>query len=342
MCNVKTTLISHRLGIGDRLYLILMAVNRDKVDSWKEDVARSVDFYNDWFMNFAPKAYRETRIKTTKQVAKALRSTSNLTDISPKTLEEFPSVLPILRMATCPPIARDRLVGLAGVSGNLVMNMELNNRVPPRMNMVDLTGDLEAIGTIIQKLADPDILVWISKGDTGSKIEVKRAATIIADRLCGSIADPIIRNAQEQRQLASIGRWLNSHGYRELTQGEVSDFTKMPAGTYSFRFNVPVNQGVGKTVNIPVDAIIMRKGSKPGDLPALFEAKSAGDFTNTNKRRKEEAIKMQQLKSTYGNDVTFDLFLCGYFDSGYLGYEAAEGIDWVWEHRIDDLALFNL
>lgn len=38
----------------------------------------------------------------------------------------------------------------------------------------------------------------------------------------------------------------------------------------------------------------------------------------------------------------FILFLCGYFDSGYLGYEAAEGIDWVWEHRIDDLAEFGL
>lgn len=36
------------------------------------------------------------------------------------------------------------------------------------------------------------------------------------------------------------------------------------------------------------------------------------------------------------------LFLCGYFDSGYLGYEAAEGIDWVWEHRIDDFEEFGL
>lgn len=26
-----------------------------------------------------------------------------------------------------------------------------------------------------------------------------------------------------------------------------------------------------------------------------------------------------------------------YFDSGYLGYEAAEGIDWIWEHRISDI-----
>jgi len=86
----------------------------------------------------------------------------------------------------------------------------------------------------------------------------------------------------------------------------------------------------------------MPKDAKEGDIPIFFEAKSAGDFTNTNKRRKEEAMKMAQLHSTYGKEVQFNLFLCGYFDSGYLGYEAAEGIDWVWEHRIDDLALFGI
>lgn len=73
--------------------------------------------------------------------------------------------------------------------------------------------------------------------------------------------------------------------------------------------------------------------------PATYVAarKSAGDFTNTNKRRKEEAIKIEQLRKTYGNGAGLVLFLCGYFDSGYLGYEAAEGIDWVWEHRVADL-----
>jgi len=91
----------------------------------------------------------------------------------------------------------------------------------------------------------------------------------------------------------------------------------------------------------------MRGGSLPkkatkGGFPIFIEAKSAGDFTNTNKRRKEEAMKMTQLRSTYGRKVQFSLFLCGYFDSGYLGYEAAEGIDWVWEHRIDDLALIGI
>lgn len=74
----------------------------------------------------------------------------------------------------------------------------------------------------------------------------------------------------------------------------------------------------------------------------MIEAKSAGDYTNPNKRRKEEAIKMVQLRSNYSDNVRFVLFLCGYFDSDYLGYEAAEGIDWLWEHRIDDLALFGV
>ena len=41
-----------------------MAVNRDKPDRWKQDIAQSVDMYNDWFMRFAPEAYRTTRVQT--------------------------------------------------------------------------------------------------------------------------------------------------------------------------------------------------------------------------------------------------------------------------------------
>jgi len=318
-----------------------MAVNRDKVDLWKEDVAKSVDFYNEWFMTFAPKAFRDTRITTTKNVEEALLWTENLTNIQPETLLQHPSILPMLRMTTCPPIARDRLIGLAGLSPNLVKSMEVDRRIPPKMKQRELLRQLEMIGVIIEKMADPDIFVWKKRGATGSKEEVHRASTIVADRLCGAIADPIIRNAQERRQLAAMKHWLKERGYRELRQGEVENFLSMPSGTFSFRFNVPITLEDGRNVNIPVDAVIMRKDAKAGDFPALFEAKSAGDFTNTNKRRKEEAIKIQQLRRTYGKKITFDLFLCGYFDSGYLGYEAAEGIDWVWEHRIDDMTYFG-
>lgn len=86
-----------------------------------------------------------------------------------------------------------------------------------------------------------------------------------------------------------------------------------------------------------MDVVIQPHFPKPSSFPILIEAKSAGDFTNTNKRRKEEATKVRQLQEKHGSECSLLLFLCGYFDAGYLGYEAAEGLDWVWEHRIDDL-----
>ena len=321
----------------------MMAVNRDKPDRWKRDILQSVDMYNDWFMRFAPKAYRTTRVQTTKDVEATLKSTENLMYVGVELLRASPSVLPSLRMSTCPPLAVDRLIGLAGVSGNLVKVMEKDNRLPPRMSRHEIDKDLEKIGKIIEKMADPDVFVWLERGDDPSDRELYRAATIVADRLCGAVANPIIRNAQEKRQLAAIGKWLTALGYKSLSAGEGTKYNAMKPGTFSYRLNVPVEQdGTAKTVNIPVDAVVMPKAAKAEDLPLLIEAKSAGDFTNVNKRRKEEAAKMSQLRRTYGDDVRYILFLCGYFDSGYLGYEAAEGIDWVWEHRIDDLGELGL
>lgn len=320
-----------------------MPVNLDKPQLWKADVSASVDMYNDWFMRFAPQAFRTTRVQTTKDVEGALRASNNLTDITPTLLKQHPEILPTLRMSTCPPLAVDRLIGLAGVSPNLVKCMEQDKKLPSRMALVTLNADLAKLGNIIEKMADPDIFIWLGQDRPATDVEIHRAATIVADRLCGAVANPIIRNAQEKRQLQVIKSWLEARGYRHLALGEGTKFEAMPPGTFSFRLNVPVEQaGRVQTVNIPVDAVIMPKSAKPGEYPIFFEAKSAGDFTNTNKRRKEEAVKMLQLRKTYGDRVSFNLFLCGYFDSGYLGYEAAESIDWVWEHRIDDLALFGL
>ncbi len=203
--------------------------------------------------------------------------------------------------------------------------------------------DLEKVGQIIEKMADTDIFVWLDHGDNPSEQELYRAATIVADRLFGAVANPIIRNAQEKRQLLAIDNWLMGMGYKKQLAGKGTKFDKMPSGTVSYQLNVPVDQeGTTTTINISVDAVVMPKAAKTGDFPLLIEAKSAGDFTNVNKRRKEEAAKMNQLRRTYGDRIRYILLLCGYFDSGYLGYEAAEGIDWVWEHRIQDLGEFGL
>ena len=316
-----------------------MSINRAKPDLWKSDILQSVDLYNNWFMEFAPRAFRETRVTTASSVERALTDTNYLRDISVELLKNHPEVLPILGMSTCPPIARDRLVGLAGVSKSLVENMEdaENPRVSPRMTSEKLTVELSKIAQTINRMADPDIFVWLSDRRDPTKQEVQRSATVVADRLCGAVADPIIRNAQEKRQLVAITRFLYDRGYTEARPG--TKYNEMMAGTFSFHTNVPVlvAEGTEDKINIPVDVVILTNSAHNGDFPLLTEAKSAGDFTNVNKRRKEEAAKMQQLKNTYGNTVSYSLFLCGYFDTGYLGYEAAEGIDWIWEHRISDL-----
>jgi hypothetical protein len=319
-----------------------MPVNLDKPHLWKADIAKSVDMYNDWFLSFAPRAFRETRVQTTEDVKATLNATSNLTNVHPSVLREHPGVLPTLRMSTCPPIAVDRLIGLARVPASLVKRLEKEKKLPVGLTGMALDAELRKIGAVIERMADPDIFVWLNREEPATELEVFRAATIVADRLCGSVANPIIRNAQEKRQLEAIRTWLQARDYRHIPSGDGMTFDTMPKGTFTFRMNVPVTLEGGRHVNVPIDAVIMPKTAETHDMPLLFEAKSAGDFTNVNKRRKEEAAKMTQLRNTYGDRVQFNLFLCGYFNSGYLGYEAAEGIDWVWEHRIDDLAKFGL
>jgi type II restriction enzyme len=202
-----------------------MPVNLDKPQQWKADVAKSVDMYNDWFMKFAPQAFRTTRIQTTKDVEAALHATANLTNIQ-SALRTHPGILPTLRMSTCPPLAVDRLIGLAGVWPSVVRRMEDEQKLPMRMGVAEVDLELEKIATIIGKMADPDIFVWLGREQAATDVEVHRAATIVADRLCGAVANPIIRNAQEKRQLAEIKVWLEARGYKQLPGERALNSTK--------------------------------------------------------------------------------------------------------------------
>jgi hypothetical protein len=241
-------------------------------------------------------------------------------------------------MSTCPPLARDRLIGLADSSKNLVGTLE-EGKLPPHLAVDMLDAHLKKITAILSQMLDVDIFPWIAERRKASEEERYRSSTIVADRLCGAVAEPIVRNAQEKRQLALIEKYLTERGYKLKAPHAAAPLTQMEPGTFSFRLNVLVkpSKTEAKTVKIPIDAVIQPKKAKLPHLPILIEAKSAGDFTNVNKRRKEEAIKINYLKATHGKDVVFVLFLCGYFDAAYLGYEAAEGIDWIWEHRTQDL-----
>jgi hypothetical protein len=58
-------------------------INADKPHLWKADTRASVDQFNQWFMKFAPKAYRDTRRKTIESVEQGLTLTKDLTTITP-------------------------------------------------------------------------------------------------------------------------------------------------------------------------------------------------------------------------------------------------------------------
>lgn len=321
----------------------MIRVNADKPERWKSDVAQSIDYYNEWFKRFAPEAYKQERDAAIEAVRRTFELTSALTRIDMHTVRQTPDMVSILRMATAPPLARDRVAGLADIPKTFIDAVEIDKRLPARMSDEQIALYLHRIIGLTVKLIDDGICVWRKSNIAPSSIDIERAITVIADRLCGARADPVIRNEQERRQLRLIGEWLVKRGYREIPSGVGATLVTMQPGTFTFRLNVPVTIGVNdQKVNIPIDAVINPLHPIPGDLPILIEAKSAGDFTNTNKRRKEEATKMAQLRAMYGEGVRFILFLCGYFNTGYLTYEAAEGIDWVWEHRLDDLALLGM
>ncbi len=322
-----------------------MPVNSNNTSSWKQEIAISVDYYNSWFMTFAPKAYRDQRQIASIQVQDALKATHNLREITSQTLLEKPRLVEMLRMTTAPPIARDRLIGLAQVNANLVDCIEVKKELPSRMKDEAIKRDLEKISNLITHMADKDIFTWIDKNQEPTQEEVNRASLIIADRLCGSQSNPIIRNAQEKRQFLSVKNWLEKRGYREI-KTQNTNINNMEKGTFTFRLNLMATTGNNdRRVKIPIDIVIMSKNSREGELPLLVEAKSCGDFTNTNKRRKEESDKMSKLKATYdkaGSNFRYILLLCGYFDTSYLGFVAGELFDWVWEHRLNDLEKFGL
>jgi len=310
-------------------------INADKPHLWKEDIAASVDLYNDWFIKFAPKTYREKRAEVTELVKEDLRATSDMREFQPLSIRTRPQIISTLRMSTAPPIARDRLIGLAQVRASTVHTLE-EGKLPSRVGAAALALEIESIWQVIHKLLDRDLFPWIDPGEIPREQERVRAATIIADRRCGAEADPIIRNAQEQRQLQCIADFLQVRGYKRKGHPGSKPITEMEPGTFAMRLTVMV--GKDQSVQLPIDVVIQRKHRPGGKVPIFIEAKSAGDYTNTNKRRKEEATKTRQLQERFGKeDGRLVLFLCGYFNAGYLGYEAAEGIDWIWEHRVDDI-----
>lgn len=313
-------------------------VNANKPDRWDADTRISVSQYNKWFMDFAPKAHQSVFNDCLTSVENLFNLSSNLRELTPKLLIDNPDALAPLRMLCAPPIARDRLAGLSDVPRTQVKTME-EGRLPGRgkERQCFMETQIPSLLEVIDQLLDRRLISWLDYEQDPLARDLYIAKHVAADRLCGNMSAPIIKNAQEARQLTVISSYLDPKGYRLIDDPSIGAFD-MPRGTYAYHKNIRMFQNAlddsDGYVSTPVDVVIMPKDPII-DKPLLVECKSAGDFANTNKRRKEEDTKVAQLRATYG-DITLHLFLCGYFDSTYLGYEAANHMDWIWEHRVED------
>ena len=122
---------------------------------------------------------------------------------------------------------------------------------------------------------------------------------------------------------------------------EIKAADEIVIGTPMFNFSIPavLKAYIDQIVRVGVTVSPNNVGLITGKKATVILA-SGGDFSPGSPVEKYNQASgyLRQVLAWIGiKDVEFILFLCGYFHSGYLGYEAAEGIDWIWEHRISDL-----
>lgn len=303
-----------------------------KPSAWRRDIDRSTAEYDDWFENTAKTVLQEQRDNAAKLAIATMRETRDLRDLSPKALQKHPASLYVLRQAVLPPLARARLVNFTGVNPSLVDRMEKRGTVGAVTPEVE--GNLEALAEYLEPHLDPDLLPWLADDRKPTKRERDRALLLLGDRHARAMFDTEFRNAQEHRQKDRLRQYLKKRG---LVEGDKSvPVAKLPAGTFVMGRNLVGKTATGGNQNLPTDCVIKPiKKSLP--LVAL-EMKSAGDFVNPNKRRKEESSKHEALDRAYGKRAVMVLQLFGYFDEVYLEFEASAGLDWIWDHRLKDLA----
>lgn len=305
--------------------------NRQKAPAeWLEDIQRSVTDYDAWYRAKTPVMFAQEKDRADFEVREAMVVTDCFRALTPEALIARPSITCVARMCISPPLARDRLISMSGVSKGLVTSMEQKELIPRSARQHP--EQLEVLCAFLRSMLDDKLCCWLEDDRAPSKAELDRALLLIGERLASAFYLAVFRNAQEKRQKKLLRAYLKDEGFEESLD---RPFDMLP-GMFAFGKDIGAAQRNGELQKLPADCVV--RPLDPGMPLACIELKSAGDFTNVNKRRKEESSKRDALERAYGGEVTFLLQLFGYFGVTYLKYKAAAGIDWAWDHRLRDLA----
>lgn len=246
-----------------------------------------------------------------------------------------PGSLTVLRSLTRRDIGTSQMATFLGITTNKLEGIEAGRNSPE-----EIVAEAEVI---LLKELDSSLAGWISEGREPSLEEFNRTLWISSDRILRRNTATSLRYQHEPRQLAKLEDFLRRQGYTEVEGSSVKDLRRgMPKGTYAFRVNVEGKTSDGLALKQTVDALIKPFSSSEGLLPIFLEAKSMTDEVNPNKRQKEEAQKVESARrrwQTPEERLNFILLLGGTVPKRYLQVEAGSDLDWIWEHRVEDLQL---
>lgn len=282
------------------------------------DIETSAEVFNDWFRSETQSMHAKAWSLATELTNGASLASQGFTLSPSEVLRDHPQFVSVYRQMACPALARERLAGLARVRKTSIERMEEGKNVSPKVKV--------AVAAEIEK--------WLPQSPVAR--EMCANDRLVVCRIADAVYGSVYRNSQEERQLNVIVPSLHKQAYTFV--GNVVDPLKMKPGTYGIHVNLYV--GSADKSKIPMDLVVMPHLPVNG-LPILIELKSAGDTTNVNKRVKEEVRRMDQLQYTYPA-VRFVLFLGGFFNGTFLKHLQPNGIEWLWEHRVSDLAAFGL
>lgn len=243
--------------------------------------------------------------------------------------------LTVLRSLTRRDIGTSQMATFLGTTTNRLESIEARKR-----DSAEISSAAESI--LVNEL-DRGIAGWILESEVPSDSEFDRTLWIASDRILRRSTSTDLRYKHEPRQLEKLEQFLVSMGYSSADGASVKNPRKdLAQGTYAFRVSVEGQTSDGLSLMQTVDALIKPFSKSQDLLPIFLEAKSMTDEVNPNKRQKEEAQKVESARRRWQSPeerLNFVLLLGGTVPRRYLQVEAGSDLDWIWEHRVEDLDL---
>ena len=305
-------------------------MNAKSSENWESDRVVAKEEIIDWLaINTSTK---NSRSRLEDQITSLLGELSILNSVE-KAIVKDPRILTSLRSLTRRDIGTSQIATFLGVGTSMYEAIERAEKPVAQI--------LSGIVSLLEKELDESLAPWIVEKRSPTKDEMSRSVIVSADRILKRSTSTELRYKHEPRQLDKLKEYLDSKGYSEVNGTGISDPRKdMEPGSYAFRVNIDGLTIDGVTLKQNVDTLIMPFSKTTGLLPIFLEAKSMTDEVNPNKRQKEEAQKVDNVRRKWQNKsekLNFVLLLGGTVPRRYLEVEAGSGLDWIWEHRVNDL-----